>query len=61
VQDTAWDEIAHSELKDQFLMSELLKTNPRIGAAHLLLPAGTELIIPQAEAKTEEELPPWKR
>jgi phage tail protein X len=61
VQDTAWDEIAHNELGDQFLMSELLKANPRMGATYLLLPAGTEVILPQTEAKTEEELPPWKR
>ena len=61
LQDTAWDEIAHKELEDQFLMSELLKTNPKKGATFLLLSAGEEITLPQIEAKTEEELPPWKR
>jgi len=61
LQDTAWDEIAHKELGDQLLMSELLKTNPKKGATFLLLPAGEEIALPQIEPKTEEELPPWKR
>jgi len=61
LQDTAWDEIAHKELGDQFLMSELLKSNPKKGTAFLLLPAGEEIAFSQIEPKTEEELPPWKR
>jgi len=61
LQDTAWDEIAHKKLGNQFYMSELLKTNPKKGATYLLLPAGEGIILPNIEPKTEEELPPWKR
>jgi phage tail protein X len=53
-----WDGIAYETLGDGMLMNLLIAANQQ-HAEVFVFPAGIELVVPEVEDTTSEELPEW--
>ena len=60
IQGDTWDGICYKALGDERYMDRLMKLNLKYIGTYIF-PAGVVLALPDAEAYTPDDLPPWKR
>ncbi len=60
VQGDMWDSIAYHQLGSEAYADKLIALNPKYRMLYTF-PAGIVLTLPEAERKTANSLPPWKR